>query len=603
MHRPRLFWRIYGSYLLVVVLCTGAVGIFAAHSAHSFYYSRTERDLLAQAQLVRADVAARYGTQTPQKLQEFVTRLGQASGTRITVIAAHQPGVTPGKVLADSDVADVSNMMNHLTQGAYRPEVHAAYNGGTGFAIRPSETLHEEMMYLALPLREGGGIALVVRVAVPVASINDALGSLYVRITGSALLAAALAAVLGLFMSRRISGQVRDVKDGAERIAAGDFAYELPLPRTLEFAALAEGLNRMAAELSGQIGTLTRERNEREAVLTSMVEGVIAVDSDERVIAVNEAAARLLEVDPVAAEGKSIQEVIRNPDLQHVVAAAVKGHQPVEADITIRVGSEDRSLQANGTLLRRSAAGGAAGAVVVLNDVTRLKRLEAVRRDFVANVSHELKTPVTSIKGFAETLDDGAIDDPDAAHRFVRIIAGQADRLNAIIGDLLALSSLEQTQDGRGLSREEADVKGVITAAVEVCDAKAQAKHIAVEFICEESVLAPVNPPLLEQALINLIDNAVKYSPEGGSVDVRLAKQGGELVLSVKDDGPGIPREHLPRIFERFYRVDKARSRDLGGTGLGLAIVKHIAQAHGGSVTVESVVGRGSVFRIHLPLS
>ncbi len=350
MRRPRLFWRIYATYLLVVVLCTGAVGYYAVRSAHSFYIAHTERELLARAQLVRADVAARYGTQTSQQFQAFVTRLGQAAATRITVIAAGQPGVTVGQVVADSDVADLSTMENHINGPNYRAEIHAALDGGVGLAIRPSPTLGVDMMYLALPLREGGRLVDVVRVAVPLTAINEALDSLYTRIVASALIVAGLAAIIGLFMSRRIAGQVRDVQTGAERIAAGDFAYKLYVPRTLEFAGLAESLNRMADELSEQIGTLTRERNEREAVLTSMVEGVIAVDPDERVIALNEAAAKLLDVDPAAAEGKSIQEVVRNPDLQSAVEAALEGHEPVESDITIRVGSEDRSLQANGTL-------------------------------------------------------------------------------------------------------------------------------------------------------------------------------------------------------------------------------------------------------------
>jgi len=599
VRRPRLFWRIYATYLLVVVLCTAAVGFYAVRSAHGFYIDHTEHELLARAQLVRAAVNTRLATDSAAQLEQFVTQLGRESGTRITLISAGSPGTAVGAVLADSDVSDPDAMDNH----AQRPEVAVALRGGVGLIIRRSATLKEGMMYVAIPVKNAGAETAVVRTAVPLVAVNDALDSLYTRIAVSALVVAALAALIGLFVTSRISRQMTEIRAGAERLAAGDFSHKIFVPRTLEFAVVAESLNHMAEELSEQVGTLTRERNEREAVLTSMVEGVIAVDPDERVIAVNEAAAKLLDVDPSAAEGKSIQEVVRNPDLQRVVEAALEGHEPVEADITIRVGAEDRSLQANGTLLRRSAEGDAAGAVVVLNDVTRLKRLEAVRRDFVANVSHELKTPVTSIKGFAETLDDGAIEDPAAAHRFVRIIAGQADRLNSIIGDLLALSSLEQNQEGRGLSTEEADVSDVIAAAVEVCESKAQAKGIRVEVTTGDRVLAPVNPPLLEQAVINLIDNAVKYSPGGSTVRVTLESDDDDLVIAVRDEGPGIPREHVVRLFERFYRVDKARSRDLGGTGLGLAIVKHIAQAHGGRVTVDSAVGAGSTFRIYLPLT
>jgi two-component system phosphate regulon sensor histidine kinase PhoR len=441
----------------------------------------------------------------------------------------------------------------------------------------------------------------VLRTAIPLTRVNDALATLYGSIGISALVVAVIAALIGWYVSRGVSRQMADIKIGAQRLAAGDFTQKLYVPRVEEFASVAESINQMAGELDDRLRRLTHERNEREAVLTSMVEGVLAVDTEERVIAVNAAAARLLESDPAEAEGKSIQEIVRNPDLQRVVAQTLDGQRPVEADIVIRVGAEDRNLQANGTLLHGDGEGDIVGAVVVLNDVTRLKRLEAVRRDFVANVSHELKTPVTSIKGFAETLEDGALDDPVAARRFVRIISGQADRLNSIIEDLLALSTLEQSGDSPLLQLEEADLCDVVAVALEVCGPKAEAKHIALNETCPGSLFARVSPPLLEQAVVNLVDNAVKYSADGSAVAVDLTEKGEEIVVSVTDQGQGVAREHLPRLFERFYRVDKARSRDLGGTGLGLAIVKHVAQIHGGRVSVESVVGRGSTFRIHLP--
>ena len=598
MHRPRLFWRIYATYLIVIVLCTAAMAFYTGRSVRGFYIQQTETELQARAELVREEIAARGATLSPAELQALLARLGSASGTRLTVIAANTPGTPIGTVLADSDV-DPATMPDH----SRRPEFREALASSSGAAIHYSIELGKQMVYVAVPAEQGGRVATVVRAAIPLTSVNDALMTLYGRIAVSAIVVALLAALIGLYVTRRISAPIREIKVGAERIAAGDFTHKLFVPRTEEFASVAESLNHMAEELDDKLRTLTHERNEREAVLSSMVEGVLAVDTEERVIAVNAAAARLLDTDPAEAEGKTIQEVVRNPDLQHVVAQTLDGHRPVEADIVMRVGAEDRDLQASGTLLHGDRDGDDVGAVVVLNDVTRLKRLEAVRRDFVANVSHELKTPVTSIKGFAETLEDGALEDPEAARRFVRIIAGQADRLNSIIEDLLALSTLEQSADSPLLQLEEADLCDVVAVALEVCGPKAEAKSMDLREDCPGSLLARVSPPLLEQAVVNLVDNAVKYSPDGAPVVVRLEEMDDEIVVSVTDIGQGVAREHLPRLFERFYRVDKARSRDLGGTGLGLAIVKHIAQIHGGRVSVDSVVGGGSTFRIHLPRS
>lgn len=596
MRRPRLFWRIYAAFLVVVALCTIAVGSFAVTSARSFYRDSAVRELEDRAALVAEAVAPLLGEDAAAELESLVRGFGDVSDTRVTVISGGVARAPVGTVLAESGLA-AETVENHRD----RPEFVAALEGRNGLAVRVSSTLGVEEMYVAVPVEVGGRVQAVVRAARPLTSIDEALTALYWRIGLSAVVVALLAALIGLLLSRAISRQMRQVEDGVERFAKGDFASRLPVPRIEEFAVVAESVNEMADELDEQIRNLTRERNEREAVLASMVEGVVAVDVDERVITVNEAAARLLGAHGDDAVGSSIQEVVRNPELQRVVAQTLEGEGPVESELVLRVGTEDRILQANGTLLRGASSGSVAGAVVVLNDVTRLKRLEAVRRDFVANVSHELKTPVTSIKGFTETLLDGAGDDPEARERFLRIVAGQADRLNSIIGDLLALSSLEAGQVG-GAPLHEADVCDVVHVAVEVCGVKAERKGIRLEVSCAEPVSASINPPLLEQAVVNLVDNAIKYSPEGSTVLIGLEARPSQVVITVRDQGPGIAREHLPRLFERFYRVDEARSRDLGGTGLGLAIVKHIAQLHGGRVSVDSRVGAGSVFSLYLPL-
>jgi len=281
------------------------------------------------------------------------------------------------------------------------------------------------------------------------------------------------------------------------------------------------------------------------------------------------------------------------------VADVLASQQPLEVEIEVH-DNGSRFLQAHGAVLRGAAAE-SIGAVVVLHDVTRLRRLEQVRRDFVANVSHELRTPVTSIKGFVETLLDGAMNNPDELQRFLRIVATQTDRLNAIIEDLLTLSRIEQESERAEIPLSKTSIKSVLSAAMEVCGVKAAEKDIHIELNCQAELQAEVNPPLLEQAVINLLDNAIKYSPTGQTVHLEANLAETEVVISVRDHGCGISREHLPRIFERFYRVDKARSRKLGGTGLGLAIVKHIAQVHRGAATVESVIGQGSTFFIHLP--
>ncbi|MCG2659866.1 MAG: ATP-binding protein, partial [Kiritimatiellae bacterium] len=350
-----------------------------------------------------------------------------------------------------------------------------------------------------------------------------------------------------------------------------------------------------------RLGTITRQRNEQEAVFASMVEGVLAVDRDERILHLNHAAARLLDLAPEQARGSSIKEAVRNRDLQAFIDATLAGTGPAEGEIVI-YGNEERFLQLHGTALT-DIAGYNIGALIVLNDITRLKRLETVRRDFVANVSHELKTPITALKGCVETLSDTRPMDPVEHSRFLAMMTRQVARMEALVEDLLSLSRIEFDAEHKCVALDPGAIGDVLQRVAHAYATAAAAKSISLAVECPTEVTAPINAALLEQAVGNLLDNAIKFSANGTQILVSGRLTGNDVEIQVTDQGPGIEKKHLSRLFERFYRVDQARSRALGGTGLGLAIVKHIALAHRGTVTVASEPGQGSTFTIRIPRS
>mgnify|MGYP006291258339 CR=1 FL=1 len=416
-----------------------------------------------------------------------------------------------------------------------------------------------------------------------------------------------LGGIAAILLALHIRGAiwVSHLRKGVERLTSGESDLHLPRYRSGQIGGLSVALGQMAAEFNQRLRSIRQQRNESEAVLASMVEGVIAVDLDERVLNVNRAASVMLQVVPGRAVGRSIQEVIRNTALQHFVAQALTTESPSTADLVLRVESntgetEERFVQVQGAALR-DASGARIGVLIVLHDVTRLRRLEVIRREFVANVSHEIKTPITAIKGSVETLIDEREHDRESSRRFLGIIDRQADRLNAIVEDLLALARIEQDAERERIDLEPASICQVVRNAMEAVTMLAQGKQIAIESHCDENLSAPINRALMEQAVVNLLDNAIKYSPAGTTVRIECRRSVGEVILTVRDEGVGIESEHLPRLFERFYRTDRARSRSQGGTGLGLSIVKHIANAHGGRVDVESEFGVGSAFHIYVP--
>ena len=409
---------------------------------------------------------------------------------------------------------------------------------------------------------------------------------------------------IGWLIALWVAKPARDLARAIKRVANGDGTEPIPRSEVAELATIAEATSMLKEKLVERGLTLGRRDIEQEAVLDSMMEGVLAVDVRQRIVGLNQAAATLLNINIEIALRQPLQSVVRNPAIRRFVLQAIDCRDPIEDDFDL-TGPPKRTIRAHGTALRDPSGEG--GAVIVLNDVTELERLEIVRQDFVANVSHELKTPIATIKGFAETLLDGAINDPDDNRRFLSIVAKQADRLEAIIEDLLALSRIEQSEGSGALPLEPTRITDLLAVACADCMPRAMEQGITMNITCDASLFAPVNAPLLEQAVANLIENAVKYSGTSQPISIRaglekVSPEGKEeLAISVADYGCGIQAEHLPRLFERFYRVDKGRSRQAGGTGLGLSIVKHIVQAHGGTISVDSRPNEGSSFCLRIP--
>ncbi len=589
MTKKRILWQLFPTYLFITFTAIFAVGWYSLNSLRNFYYDRTTEDLKTRAWMIEQQVINSSPSLDSKTLISLSRALGSKTNTRITIIAPS------GRVLGDSH-EDPLRMNDHSD----RPEFKPAVQGKIGKSIRFSNTLKERMMYLAVPLIHKNKIIGVVRTSIPVTFIDHELRSIEIKIASAGLLIGFLAAGISLIISRRISRPIEKMKFAAESISKGEWKEALSIQSdSIEISALADAFNQMLGQLDERIRTITNQRNESEAVLSSMAEGVLALDAHEHVISMNSAAAKLIGVNPGEAEGRPIQEVVRNPSLLKFVSQTLRGKENAETDFAF--GNEnEKHLQANGAVLQGNQ-GQAVGAVIVLNDITRIRRLETIRRDFVANVSHELKTPITLIKGFVETLLSGALENREEAERFLKIIEAQVDRLNAIIDDLLSLSRLEQDPGSSKMALEEVEIKDILNSAIRDCELKASKTNSSILLKCDENIRASVNPPLLTQAVINLVDNALKYSEPESNVEVEVSRNESEIIIGVQDWGCGIDSKHLTRLFERFYRVDQARSRKLGGTGLGLAIVKHIAQAHHGKVSVESTPGKGSRFSIHLP--
>ena len=558
----RLIWHLFFGFVMVIMIAIVLVTLTTSRFFQNTYIDHIERNLQNQAALCAEVLQSRAPSSDAERLDPEVIVISKQLDVSIAVI------YRDGRVLVSDDRA--LNKEGDMISGA-------------------------------APVIVNGAETASVRVSVPRRLIEESLNSLYVRIGGIGILIMLGAVMIGLIISRRITTPIRMIQNGAARFASGNLEYRLHIEGILELEQLAASMNVMAGQLDERMRTVESQRRELEAILSSMIEAVIVVDNEERLIKYNSAAAELFDLGEQSGATPSIQTVIRNPDLHRLIRKSLASSIPIDSEIVLHH-KEDRVLKVHGAALN-GAHGEPIGALIVMHDVSNIKRLETIRQEFVANVSHELKTPITSIMGFIETLRSGAMNDPAAAERFLEIIARQSERLGRIIDDLLSLSRIEMDAKATTIVFESVQLLKIVNQAVSACQEQAAIKNMTVDVAVPESLRIDANPPIFEQALINLIDNAIKYSEPGKPIRIIGQESGSVVEISVIDQGYGIGRDHLPRIFERFYRVDKARSRKLGGTGLGLAIVKHIVLAHGGTLDVNSVPGEGSTFRIRIHAS
>ena len=586
--RHNLFWKLALTFSALLVGALLAVDFLAERALREDYARSTFDQLaglarLAQARPPKLSAVPPTRSEESRELQEWVTQMA-ATGARVTVIAAD------GLVLADSQ-SDPRTMENH----AGRPEIREALAKGQGQSIRYSVTIKRDLLYYAVKQNIAGS-PVVLRFAIPAATLDELLASFRRNLWLSSFLIMILAGLATLFVSHSFSKRVERLTEFSRRVAEGDFR---PLPSDGSRDALDKlcvSLNRTAGRLDRTIRTLTEERNLSSAILASMVEGVAVVNGAERLAFANQSFADILELDFVPKAGSSLLEVARQTEIIGAVRKVLAGERRVEAEI------------ATGTLRQHFFAATVAavrgddslGAVIVLHDVTELRKLERVRRDFVANVSHEFRTPLTAIQGFAETLISGAKDDPEHSERFLQVILEHSRRLARLTEDLLELSKMDA--DRLELEIRRVNVSQLIESCVETTRHRADEKQLEIAIKPSEKLPDVAGDRRrLAEVLQNLLDNAVQYTMARGKITVTAEARWKEVVITVADTGIGIPKADQSRIFERFYRVDAARSREAGGTGLGLSIAKHIVEAHGGRIWVNSDVGQGSQFSFSVP--
>ncbi|UDQ96773.1 ATP-binding protein [Lentisphaerota bacterium WC36G] len=588
---------------LIIVLLICLVSIFFWSSSKKvleLYHQRTEQDLCAQGILLKRIINDSVSIEDKEKLQEFCQNMGSSLKVRLTFIDER------GAVVADN-YSEVSQMQNH----AERPEVAQILddfktiidNNKISTSSRYSSTLKQDMFYIAMNCQDKNRKNFVLRLAVSVASIQNFINAVHREILFVAALGLLSAMLVSYLILIWVKMPIKEICAKAKIIANGQLDCKIEVSQSGAVSELANSINHMAEQLKYRLNKSIQQRNEREAILSSMLESIVAIDYNLKVTGVNQAACKFFMVKGNSIIGENIDKMTQDKKLLKLINDGLERPETFSKEISVMRNNVKHYFKVIVSPLKINEKK-RTGVLLVLTDISEVKKLENFRSDFIANLSHEIKTPITALLSAIEVLNDGAIEDPVEAARFMEIINRHSQRLNALIEDILSLSMLENETVKESFNLTSAPVGAIIDVAMALCQAKADSKNIK---LIKENIdpyfKLNVDPPLLEQAIINLITNAIKYSESGTVVKIIGKLTEKDYRIIVKDSGIGIAEEHLPRLFERFYRVDKARSRSLGGTGLGLAIVKHIVSAHNGSVEVYSEVGKGTEFIIIFPLN
>jgi two-component system, OmpR family, phosphate regulon sensor histidine kinase PhoR len=591
--------KIFFYYMLLVVLSVTVTGFFIWQLEQRFYKMEVEDKLVNAATLIdyhisqdlQKGIPVDYND-TAKKYTEVLNYSSEEKNRDLT----YDPRITfiafDGTVLGESE-ADYRQMENHSD----RKEIQEAVKGNIGRDIRFSKTMKLDLLYIAIPLKND---RVVLRIAVPLFELNR-INELILNYAIFGIIAGLLlTTLLALRFSAFITYPINQLIAVSREISKGNYSKRVEIKGMQELLPFAETFNDMVLKLEKTVADLTDKNIKLDSIINSMLNGIVAVDVKYKVILINSIACQMFGLkNTPELLGTNIMELIRNSQINSYLKETLDGD--VSRVNEVLVGSpEEKVLRVYTTPIKsKDAVRPISGGIISLQDITNIKQLEQIRTEFVSNVTHELKTPLTSIRGFIETLRGGAINDPEVAERFLEIIDIEAERLYMLINDILQLSEIENKQKDTNISVHK--FKSIVNETLSILEGVAEKKNITLTSDVDENITIAANRDRIKQMLINLIENGIKYNKENGSVHIKAVKEQGKIVIQVKDTGIGIAREHLPRIFERFYRVDKGRSRNMGGTGLGLSIVKHIVNLYNGDIKVSSELGQGTEFVIQLP--